>query len=132
ATARLLLGEGARVAIAGRDEAKLRRAAESLGAGDRLMVHAADVAEPDQVETLVRRVTERFEHVDILVNNAGMNIKERGIRELTPATWRKMTQANLDGAFFCIHAVLPQMLQRRDGLVVNVCSTAGKRASPLG
>ena len=41
-------------------------------------------------------------------------------------------QANLDGAFYCIHAVLPAMLQRRDGVIINISSVAGKRASPLG
>src|SRR5213593_673176 len=43
-----------------------------------------------------------------------------------------MMGANLDGAFYCSHAVLPRMLERRDGVIVNVSSVAGKRASPLG
>src|SRR5207248_2882057 len=132
ATARLLLAEGARVAITGRDEAKLRQAAEGLSGGDRVFYHAADVGEPEQVQALVGRVTERFQRLDILVNNAGMNIKERGIRDLTPEAWRAMIQANLDGAFYCVQAVLPQMLERGEGLVVNICSIAGKRAGPLG
>src|SRR5438552_3404282 len=132
AVARGLLDEGARVAITGRNEAKLRRAADSLHGGDRLYAHAADVASPEQVQTLVQRVTERFGPVDILVNNAGMNVKQRAIRELTPESWRTQVQANLDGAFFCIHAVLPKMLERRDGIVINVVSVAGLRASPLG
>lgn len=132
ATAQALLDEGARVAISGRDESKLRRAAETLAAGERLVFHAADVADAAQVQALVDRVTKQFGRVDILVNNAGMNIKQRGVRELTPESWRTMTQANLDGAFFCIHAVLPQMLQRRDGVVINISSTAGKRPGPLG
>src|SRR5262245_29687580 len=132
ASAKLFVGEGARVAIAGRDEAKLRRAAESLGAGDRVIWHAADVADPGQVQAMVRGVTERLGRIDILVNNAGLNIKERAIRELTPERWQQLLRANLDGAFYCTHAVLPQMFERRDGLIINVNSTAGKRASPLG
>jgi NAD(P)-dependent dehydrogenase (short-subunit alcohol dehydrogenase family) len=132
AVARLFLGEGARVAIAGRDEGKLRRAADSLGAGDRLLYRAADVADPDEVQALVGHVTERFGAVDILVNNAGLNVKNRTLRELTPEVWQRMLRANLDGAFYCIHAVLPQMLRRRDGRIVNFSSIAGKRAGPLG
>jgi NADP-dependent 3-hydroxy acid dehydrogenase YdfG len=120
------------VAIAGRDEAKLRRAAESLRAGDRVIYRAADVADATQVQSLVAHVTERFKAIDVLVNNAGMNVKERTVRELTPESWRKQVQINLDGAFFCAHAVLPQMLQRKDGIIINVNSIAGKRASPLG
>jgi NAD(P)-dependent dehydrogenase (short-subunit alcohol dehydrogenase family) len=132
ATARAFLQEGARVAICGRAEAKLRAAAEGLAAGDRVMYCAADVSQPDQVRQLVRHVTERWHGVDVLVNNAGLNIKERSLRELTPEAWQLLVRANLDGAFFCIHAVLPHMLARRNGIIVNVCSTAGKRASPLG
>ncbi len=126
------LQEGARVAITGRDEGKLRKAAEQLGGGDRLLHVAADVTDPERVGALVRRVNERFGPIDILVNNAGANMKERALRELTPQSWRLLVGANLDGAFYCIHAVLPQMLERRDGLIINVNSVAGKRASPLG
>jgi len=111
---------------------KLRRAAETLGAGDRLLYQQADITEPEQVRALVQTVGERFGPIDILVNNAGVNIKQRTLRELTPESWQLIVRANLDGAFYCIHAVLPSMLQRRDGLIINVNSVAGKRASPLG
>jgi NADP-dependent 3-hydroxy acid dehydrogenase YdfG len=130
--ARLFLQEGARVAITGRDEAKLRRAADDLDAGDRLLYRACDVGEPAQVEAVVRHVGECWGGIDVLVNNAGTNIKDRGIRQLTPETWQLLIRSNLDGAFYCIHAVLPQMLQRKDGVIVNVSSVAGKRAGPLG
>jgi NADP-dependent 3-hydroxy acid dehydrogenase YdfG len=131
ATARLFLDAGARVAITGRDPDKLRRAADVLAGGQRLIDHAADVAEPDQVQALVQHVQKQWSRIDILVNNAGLNIKERSLRELTPATWQLLVRANLDGAFYCIHAVLPGMLERRDGVIVNISSVAGKRASPL-
>ncbi|HEV3259911.1 MAG TPA: SDR family oxidoreductase [Gemmataceae bacterium] len=132
AVARLLLGEGARVAITGRDEAKLRRAADALHAGERLMHHPADVSDAGQVQALVRRVTEEMGPIDILVNNAGTNIKERRLRELTSENWKLLVETNLDGAFYCTHAVLPQMLERHSGFIVYVSSIAGKRASPLG
>lgn len=132
AAARALLGEGARVCIAGRDEAKLRKAAEELKAGDRLLHRACDVTDAEQVKALVAFATEKLGKVDILINNAGMNVKERAVRELTPQSWRHQVQANLDGAFFCVHAVLPQMLSRKEGLIINVNSVAGVRASPLG
>lgn len=132
AVARLFLGEGARVAISGRDDRKLQDAARTLNAGDRLVTHAADVADPDQVARLVADVTRRLGRIDVLVNNAGTNLKERAFRELTPESWQRLIRTNLDGAFYCIHAVLPQMLQRKDGLIVNVSSVAGKRAGPLG
>jgi len=132
ATARLFLQEGARVAITGRTATKLQQAATSLKGGDRLLAVPADVADPAQVQALVERVTKHFGRIDILVNNAGMNIKQRTLRELTPETWRTMIAANLDGAFYCVHAVLPQMIERKEGVIINVSSVAGKRSNPLG
>jgi NAD(P)-dependent dehydrogenase (short-subunit alcohol dehydrogenase family) len=132
AVARAFLQEGAKVAITGRTESKLRRAAETLPSRERLLAHPADVSDPGQVAELVRRVTEHFGPLDMLINNAGLNVRERSVRELTPALWQQLIRANLDGAFYCLNAVLPGMLQRRAGLVINISSTAGKRASPLG
>jgi NADP-dependent 3-hydroxy acid dehydrogenase YdfG len=131
AVARTFLREGAKVAIAGRNEAKLKQAAKELAGGDRLLTHAADVAEAEQVDALVRHVAERFGPVEILVNNAGTNVKQRTMRELTPENWQLMVRANLDGTFYCMRAVLPSMLERHDGVIVNICSTSGKRAHPL-
>jgi NAD(P)-dependent dehydrogenase (short-subunit alcohol dehydrogenase family) len=132
AVARVFLDEGARVAISGRDADKLRRAADLLKSGDRLIVHAADVTDPDQVQLLVRAVLDRLGPPDILVNNAGANIKARSFRELTPESWKLLVGANLDGAFYCMRAVLPRMIERGGGLIININSIAGKRASPLG
>ena len=132
AAAKGFLEEGARVAITGRNPQKLQEAAKSLAAGDRLFHHPADLTEPEQVKTLVQKVTERFGPVDILVNNAGLNIKERGIRDLSPERWQLLVRGNLDSAYYCIYEVLPQMLERKDGLIINISSTSGKRAGPLG
>ena len=132
ASAKLFLEQGARVLIAGRDPAKLEAAAKQLGGGDRILVHAADVADPAQAQALVRAALQRLGKIDVLVNNAGTNIKERAFRELTPEVWQRLIRTNLDGAFFCIHAVFPSMAARKDGLIININSIAGKRATPLG
>jgi NADP-dependent 3-hydroxy acid dehydrogenase YdfG len=132
AVARLFLANGAKVAIAGRDLKKLEAAAAEFAAGDDVMAMPANVAVADECDTLIAAATNRFGRVDILVNNAGTNLKARSLRELTPDAWDKMIRANLDGAFYCMKAVLPQMFERRDGVIVNVVSVAGKRANPLG
>ena len=132
AVARLFLGNGARVVIAGRDAEKLRMAADELNAGENLRFTAADVSDPKQCEAVMRTAADAFGGIDVLVNNAGTNLKDRTLRELTPEAWDRMIRANLDGAFYCIRAVLPAMLERRDGVIVNVVSVAGKRANPLG
>jgi NADP-dependent 3-hydroxy acid dehydrogenase YdfG len=80
----------------------------------------------------VQDVTRRLGRIDILVNNAGVNIKERSFRELTPENWHLLLGANLHGAYYCMHAVLPQMRERRDGLIININSISGKRSNPLG
>jgi NAD(P)-dependent dehydrogenase (short-subunit alcohol dehydrogenase family) len=131
-SARALLAEGANVAISGRDADKLHRAATDFNAGDRVLVHAADVTDKAQVEALVDAVTRRFGRIDILVNNAGANIKGRAIQDLTPDTWDQQIAVNLNSAFYCTFAVLPQMRARKDGVIINVSSVSGKRATPLG
>jgi NADP-dependent 3-hydroxy acid dehydrogenase YdfG len=132
ATARLFLKESAKVAVAGRTADKLAAAVKELGGGPNLMAHRADVSDAKQAEGLVRAVSEKFGRIDILINNAGMNIKKRAIQELTPEAWRDMVAANLDGAFYCIAAALPQMRERKDGVIICVNSTSGKRSGPLG
>jgi NADP-dependent 3-hydroxy acid dehydrogenase YdfG len=129
ASAQLLLQEGAKVAIAGRDQKKLDDVAKALG---NVLAVSADVADKKQVAALVKRVTKELGPIDILVNNAGTNLKERTFRELTPEAWDRLIRTNLDGAFYCIHAVFPGMLARKDGVIINIVSIAGKRASPLG
>jgi len=129
AAAKLLAAEGAHVAIAGRDRVKLQKAAEAIS--PQILAIPTDVCDSEQVANLVSQVTKAFGPIDILVNNAGTNIKARRMRELTLEAWNNLVKTNLDGAFFCIHAVLPSMLERKDGVIINVNSISGKRPYPL-
>ncbi len=129
ASAKALLEEGATVAIAGRDPKKLDELAKQLG---NVLPIACDVADQKQVAALVQRVTEKLGPIDILVNNAGTNLKERTFRELTPEAWDRVVRTNLDGTFYCMQAVFPSMAARKDGVIINIVSVAGLRASPLG
>jgi len=61
-----------------------------------------------------------------------MNIPNRTLAEMQPEQWDQVLAVNATGAYNCLYAVLPQMRERRDGLVVNISSVAGKRAVPLG
>lgn len=128
AAAKAFAAAGAKVAIAGRDESKLKKTAEGLTG---VFVKACDVTEPDNVADLVKAVTTQFGRIDILVNNAGTNLKARRMRELTIENWNRLVRTNLDGAFFCIREVLPQMIERKDGVIINVNSISGKRPYPL-
>ena len=130
ATAQALAGRGCHVVIAGRDRVKLFAAATAIN--PRVLAVPTDVADADQCQALIHQATVAFGRVDLLVNSAGTNLKARTFRELTPESWNQMLRANLDGAFYCTHAVLPGMLARKDGMIVNIVSVAGKRANPLG
>ena len=132
AVAQQFVAEGAHVAITGRTPERLRETWEAVGCSERLCHQTCDVGDPAQVMRLVNWARGELGRIDILVNNAGLNIKQRAVRELTVDNWKKLIRANLCGAFYCIQAVLPQMLERRDGLIINISSVAGKRANPLG
>jgi NADP-dependent 3-hydroxy acid dehydrogenase YdfG len=128
AAAKLFALAGARVAITGRDADKLGKTSEEVPG---VFFKACDVTDPASVADLVKAVTATLGRIDILVNNAGTNIKARRMRELTVENWNKLIRTNLDGAFYCIREVLPQMLERKDGVIVNVNSISGKRPCPL-
>jgi NADP-dependent 3-hydroxy acid dehydrogenase YdfG len=123
---------GCAVAISGRREDKLRETAARFEGAPPIQWHVADVGDRPQAAELVDWATRTLGQVDILVNSAGINIARRSMEELDPADWDKLMTVNASGAYNTIRAVLPQMRQRRDGLIVNISSIAGLRASLLG
>jgi NADP-dependent 3-hydroxy acid dehydrogenase YdfG len=132
AVAVALAERGCRVAVTGRREDKLKEAAAKFTGEPAIMTHAADVGDAQSVETLFRAVEEKFGPVDILVNSAGINIPNRATSQLTPEAWEQVLRINATGAFLTTRAALPAMRERKGGLVVNICSVAGIRASVLG
>jgi NAD(P)-dependent dehydrogenase (short-subunit alcohol dehydrogenase family) len=130
--ARHLAQAGARVAIAGRRAEKIQEAVESDDSPGGLLAHPVDIADRDSVRQLFDWAADQLGPIDILVNSAGVNIKTRTMAEMTPAQWDHVLAVNATGAYNCMYAVLPQMRERGGGLIVNVSSIAGKRATPLG
>lgn len=131
AIARFYAEAGAQVVITGRREAKLTEVCAAITAPLSVQAYAADVGDLSQVTALVDWVNQTFGRIDILVNNAGTNVIERRMHQLKPAAWEQMLRINASGVFNTIHAVLPQMRERRDGLLITVSSLAGVRASVL-
>jgi NADP-dependent 3-hydroxy acid dehydrogenase YdfG len=131
--ARALDAIGVRVALVGRDPAKLEETRAGLTQkGGSAVTAPCDVADRAAVGALVERVLGDFGAIDILVCNAGTNVRHRGLEVLAPADWDRMIATNLTGAFNLVHFVLPSMRSRGSGLVIQICSIAGKRASVLG
>jgi NADP-dependent 3-hydroxy acid dehydrogenase YdfG len=127
-----LAREGCRVAIAGRRMEKLEEVARRTQGPAPILTHAVDVADRASVAELVRWAQGELGRVDILVNCAGVNVRARTMQDMSAEDWDQVMSINATGAFHCIHEVLPQMRQRRDGLIVNINSTSGMRAGLLG
>ncbi|MCA9248796.1 MAG: SDR family NAD(P)-dependent oxidoreductase [Planctomycetales bacterium] len=127
-----LAAEGARVAIAGRRADKLQEVADAYAGEPVIACHPVDVTQRDSVAALVEWAEATLGRIDVLVHCAGINVPERTIDVLTPEGWDRVLATNATGAFNVISAVLPAMRTRRDGLIVNISSISGKRASQLG
>ncbi len=124
---------GLRVALVGRDREKLERArADFVNGKDSAFVAPCDITDRAAVEGLVRQVETALKSIDVLVCNAGTNVKNRRLESLDPVDWDRMIATNLTGSFNLVHHVLPSMRRRKSGLIIQICSIAGIRASTLG
>ena len=127
-----LVGGGARVVLSGRRRAELERTAGQIGEqGGTAVVEPLDVTDTEAVDAIARRIEDRWGRCDILVNSAGMNIRDRHWSNVDRADFERVMAVNVNGAFFCVQAVLPMMRARRDGLVINVSSWAGRYHSAI-
>jgi NAD(P)-dependent dehydrogenase (short-subunit alcohol dehydrogenase family) len=124
--------DGCRVAIAGRREDALRETASLWRGEPSILWRAGDVADRASAGALCSWAAEALGALDILVNSAGINIPRRALAVLEPEDWERVLAVNATGAFLCMRAVLPGMRARRDGLIINISSVAGKRAALLG
>ena len=127
-----LAAEGCRVAIAGRNPQTLAAAAEQFQGQPPIVAQSCDVADRQDVGRLFDWLDAELGALDILVNSAGINVARRQMSQLDPADWDRLLAANVTGAYNCAYAALPAMRARRSGLIVNISSIAGKRASLLG
>lgn len=126
---------GARIVLTARDAEELERARALLlernlvGGPDDIMMLAADLRQPDEVESLFQRVTDEWGPIDVLVNNAGI-ITVGPVENQTIEDFHHVMETNFFSAVHCALAVLPQMLARRSGTIVNIASIGGKVAVP--
>ena len=130
ATALALARAGARVAIAARRRDRLDGVAGRIAdLRAESLVLEADVARPEEAESIVSRTVERWGQLDILVNNAGVMLLSP-IDRARVEDWRRMLDLNVLGLMVTTRAALPQMRRQKDGHVVNISSTAGRVANP--
>ena len=103
-----------------------------LSTGGRAITVQADVTRASDVAALITRATEEFGPVDVLVNNAGSLIERLRILELTEERWDEVMDLNLKSAFLCSRAVVPAMIERKAGAIINLSSIAGRNGGALG
>lgn len=132
AIAASLAAAGARVALLGRRADALEAAKAGLGTlSGQADIVPCDVTDRDQVARSVAEVLSRLGRIDIVICAAGINVARRGLRSLDPADWDRVLATNLTGTFNVLHGVLPSMRERGSGLVIQISSISGIRASAL-
>jgi NADP-dependent 3-hydroxy acid dehydrogenase YdfG len=118
---------GAHVVLSGRNHETLAAAEKQVKAVGSCEAIALDVSN----KQAVAKAVERIGRVDILVNSAGINDPKRNFFNVSADAWDRIVGINLSGMFYCVHAVLPGMRSRKDGVIINVSSWAGRYASTL-
>jgi 3-oxoacyl-[acyl-carrier protein] reductase len=112
---------GAKVAVAARSADEIKETAEQVGG----LAVECDVSDRAAVERIVEQVESEYERIDLLVANAGTSVDEHGAAwELDPARWWRVFEVNVLGVYLCCRAVIPGMLARGGGRIVNVASGA--------
>jgi NADP-dependent 3-hydroxy acid dehydrogenase YdfG len=126
-----LAKQGWRVAILGRRTEALLETIKLAGSdGSRVTAYACDIANASAVAETGTRILAQLDSVDVLVNSAGTNVPQRSLEVLTLENYAAMIDTNLNGAYYCVQAFLPQMRARKSGTIINIVSDAGIQASP--
>ena len=128
-----LVKAGARVVISGRTEKTNKDAEKKLKALGDAEAIALEVSDKQAVNAVAADIEKRHGRIDILVTSAGTNIagNARNFKNMTQEGWDVVVAINLNGLFYCCHAVIPGMRKRKDGLIINISSWAGRYASVL-
>lgn len=134
ATAELFAGNGYRVIITGRRKERLRELEQDFQQEYQTDIHSLnfDVRNVEEVDAAIRQLPEAWKNIDILINNAGKAKGLDPIHEGRLEHWEEMIDTNLKGLLYLTRAVAPAMVARKEGMIINVCSTAGKEVYPKG
>lgn len=130
-TAIELAKEGVNIGLIARTEVDLKAVASELEAFDVQVAYAtADVSSMEEVNAAVEHLHTKLGATDILINNAGIG-KFGSFLELDPAEWKQIIDVNLMGVYYVTRAVLPQLIEKNGGDIINISSTAGQKGAPV-
>ena len=131
ATAIELAKEGGNGGLVGRTLENLEKVKEELKDYDiKVSVASADVSDLDDITAAVEKIRQELGPIDILLNNAGIS-KFGKFMELTPEEWTNIVDVNVKGVYYTTRAVLPEMVERQAGDIINISSTAGQKGGPV-
>jgi 3-oxoacyl-[acyl-carrier protein] reductase len=130
AIAERLAASGASVALWDRDEAILQSASKQLAKSCAVTSEVVDVSDAASVNAAAARTLERHGTIDILVASAGIAGPNFKTWEYPIDAWRQVMEINLTGVFLCCRAIVPHMIERSYGRIVNISSIAGKEGNP--
>ena len=132
AIAKELASEGANVVLAARRTDKLNEMEQEIGAqgSGKALAVKTDMANKGEVEELVKKATEAFGAVDIFVNNAGQMLSAT-VRSGKVEEWEQMIDVNIKGVLYGLNSVLPSMLERSSGHIVNIASVSGLEVTKM-
>ena len=131
--ANVLAREGARLVIVDMNLDDANKVVKRIEAGGGKAIAAkADISKKAEIDALVAQAIKAFGTVDILVNNAGIEATPCLAHEMSETQWDRVLGVNLKGTFFCCQAVLPAMIAKGSGRIINIASTAGLRMTFFG
>jgi len=131
ATAIALAKEGVNIGMIGLNMTNLEKVSAELKQYDVIVSAAtADVTDLESVTHALERIKSDLGPIDILINNAGV-AKFGGFLDLTPEEWEKIIQVNLMGVYNVTRVILPGMIERKSGDIINISSSAGQRGAPV-
>ncbi|MGO1117543.1 SDR family oxidoreductase [Rhodovibrionaceae bacterium A322] len=130
ATARRFAEAGAKVIVTGRRADRLNALKEELG--DNVQIAAFDVQSEEEVEAALAALPEGFRDINVLVNNAGLALGLSSADQAKMSDWETMIDTNCKGLVYCTRAILPGMVARKDGHVINLSSVAASYPYPGG
>ena len=130
AVAERLARAGVRVALWDLDRARAESSAKELAAAGKVIAVAVDITDEAAVARALAETTQQLGKLDIFVNNAGIAGASKTLWDYTPEEWRQVFRINVEGMYLCCRAVVPQMIERGYGRIVNVASIAGKEGNP--
>lgn len=131
ATALALSKAGVKVAIGARRTDRLAELESKIRETGQCFSQKLDVAKRQECDSFVSKVLEKWGSVDILVNNAGL-MPLSFVKNLKVDEWDRMVDVNIKGVLYCTAAVVPHMLEKRSGHIVNISSVAGRIVFPAG